>query len=328
MSLQQLVPVGWLVHIVVCHFILRYIRNNWIRATLTLVPCIVFTYAGCRDLPRLSMGSVALISIYWIMSLRIVQMIVFYPNEIPKFHWFVLKLFWTLLPIIPNNSKEKQWPIICDLISGVVKLILNHWIIRWLSNCGPSENYARSMIACFLILTGSHISDIMIAFVRLITREKYTVLSISNFPLFSKSLREFWGRRYNRLTSTVLNESVFKPVKQYLSSSTTAVLTTFLISGLLHAHIALVIFDDTQAIWITLAFFLMHGILCCAESYLAFPLPAPWGWLVTHLILFFTLPLATGPSTRNGPAFFKDNPPPFFDAPWLPQLPIPNTCLA
>lgn len=328
MSSQQLLSIGWLAHIVTSHFLLRHIRDNLTRATLTLVPCIALTYFGCRDLPQISMMSVVLVSLYWMVSIRIVQMVIFYPQEVRPFYSFVFNLVWTLFPIIPSNSREKQWPVVFDLISGIVKLILNHWIIRWLSNCEPSENYARSMMACFSILTASHTSDITIAFVRLLSRDKYTLLSMSNFPLFSKSLREFWGRRYNRLASSVFHEAIFTPVKQYLSSPAIAALAAFIFSGLLHAHIALVVLNDTQAVWTTLAFFVLHGILCCAESYLSIPLPAPLGWFLTHMILFFTLPLCTGPSTRNGPAFFKNSPPPLFDAPWLPQLPIPKTCLA
>jgi len=328
MSLQQLVSISWLAHIVVCHFLLRHIRNNSIRATLTLVPCIVLTYVGCRDLPQSSMSSVVVISIYWIMSMRITQMIIFSPHEARTFYSFIFKLFWTLLPVIRSDSKEKQWPIIFDLISGIMKLILNHWIFRWLVNCEPSENYARSIMVSILILTGSHMSDMLIAFVRLVTRDEYTLLSISNYPLFSKSLREFWGRRYNRLTSTVFNESIFKPVKQYLSSPLIASLLTFSVSGLLHAHIVLIDFNVTQSILPTFGFFFLHGILCCVESYLPIRLPAPLGWLITHLVLFFTLPLCTSPYTRQGPAYFVHNPPPFFNASWLPKLPIPNSCLA
>ena len=328
MSLQQLVSISWLAHIVLCHFVLRHIRNNSIRATLTLMPCIALTYAGCRNLPESSMVSVIFISTYWMVSIRIIQMIIFSPNELRTFSSFVGKLFWSFFPIIPSDSREKQGPIIFDLLSGIMKLILNHWLFRWIVSCEPSENYARSIMVSLLILTGSHMSDILIAVVRFVTRDKYTLLSISNYPLFSQSLREFWGRRYNRLTSTVFNESIFKPVKQYLLSPLIAAMITFIISGLLHAHIVLVDFNGTQSILPTFGFFFLHGILCCAEAYFTIRLSAPVGWLVTHLVLFVTLPLCMSPYTRRGAAYFARNPPALLDAPWLPKLPIPNSCLA
>ncbi|CAF1384598.1 unnamed protein product [Rotaria sp. Silwood1] len=42
-------------------------------------------------------------------------------------------------------------------------------------------------------------TEMQIALIRLITQDKYTLQSFANFPLFSRSLRDFWGRRYNRL---------------------------------------------------------------------------------------------------------------------------------
>ena len=327
MSFQQLILYFWLIYIVACQFLIRHIRNHGIRACCTLLPCIMFTYLSCRDLARLDMSSVMTVSIYWMMSIRIIQMILFCPKEARTLYSFIFKLFWTLFPWIPNHESSKQWPILLDFVSGFIKLILNHWIVRWLSHCEASENYARSIMVSFLVLTSSHVSDLMIGLVRLVTRDQYTLLSISNYPLFSKSLREFWGRRYNRLASTAFNECIFKPIKFYLSSSMIASLVTFIISGLLHAHIALVVFDDKRAILPTFGFFVLHGILCCSESALPFRLPAALGWILTHLILFLTLPLCTNPSSRHGPLFFRNNPPPLFDVPWLPQLPIPTTCL-
>ena len=329
MSLEQLVPIGWLMHIVSCHFLVRHIRHGGIRASFTIVPCIILTYLGCRNQPPLNMVSVVVISTYWMMSIRMIQMIVFYPDDERRpFHSFFLKLFWSFFPVIPTNAREKQWPVIFDFLCGFAKMILNHWLVRWLSVCEPSENYARSIMTAVMVLTSSYMADITLGFVRLVTRDKYTLLSINNFPLLSKSLREFWGRRYNRLTSTVFNESLFKPIKQRLGSPMVASLVVFIVSGLLHAHIALILFNDTDSIVSTFWFFLLHGFLCCIESYLPVRLPAPVGWFVTHTLLVLTLPFATGPSTKQGPVFFKNSPPAFFDAPWVPRLPVPNTCLA
>ena len=328
MSLQQLVSASWLAHVVVCHFLLRHIRNNSIRAALTLVPCIVLTYVGCRDLPPLTMSSIIVVSIYWMMSIRLIDMTVFSPHEVRTFYSFILKLFWNLFPIIPSNSREKQWPIIFDLVSGITKMVLHHWMFRWIVNCEAAENHARSVMVAFMILMSTNMSDFQTAVVRLVTRDKYTLLSISNYPLLGTSLRDFWGRRYNRLTSTVFNESIFKPIKQYSSSPLIASLVVFSVSGLMHAHIFFIDFNGAYSVWPTFGFFFLHGILCCTESYLSIRLPAPLGWLMTYSILYFTLPLCTGPYTRQGPAYFLRNPPPFLDATWLPKLPIPNTCLA
>ena len=326
MSPDQLVAIGWLAHIVVCHFVLRHIRNNAIRASLTILPCVALTYVGSRDLPQFNMNATLIISLYWIMSMRLVQMIVVYPHEQRPFHSFLGNLFWSLFPLIPSDSREKQWPIMFDVVSAMTKLIINQWLYRWIITCEPSESRTRSIMVAFMILTMSHISDLQIAFVRLVTRDKYTILSMSYYPLFSKSLREFWGRRYNRVASAVFKECIFKPINEHFSAPAIASLATFIISGLLHAHGVAVTYNSLPVALPTLAFFVVHGILCCVESYLSIRLPAPVGWLMTHSVLFVTLPLMMGAHTRQGAAYFGNNPPPFLDAPWLPKLPVPSYC--
>lgn len=323
MSSQTAAPIGWLIHFITCHYVIRRIPNDMARMILTLLPCVLLTYISCHGLPQYQMSSLIATSACWMVSIRIIQMVVFMPNEDCAFYSFILKPFWTIFPVISSANVEKQWPIIFDFISGFTKLIINQWIFRWLILSEPGDTYSRSIMLAMMILTSSHISDIQIGFVRLITRDKYTLVAINNYPLFSKSLREFWGRRYNRLASNVFKECVFQPIKARSSSPMLAAMATFIFSGLLHVHANLVLLNDTRTIIPTFAFFFLNGIACCIETYMAIRLPAPLGWFLTHCILFLTLPLSTGPYARQGPIYFEQNLPPLFDSKWIPKLPIP-----
>jgi len=167
-------------------------------------------------------------------------------------------------------------------------------------------------------------ADVQIAFVRLIARNKYTLLSFNNFPFLSRSLREFWGQRYNRLVGSLLKESVFEPARRVFSfSPMIAALTSFTLSGLLHAHVAVAAFGASSPLP-SLTFFLLQGAACCAETFWSINLPKPIGILVTHMFLLVTAPLYIGLFTRAGPNFFALNPPQLLNAVWLPQLPVPN----
>jgi hypothetical protein len=149
---------------------------------------------------------------------------------------------------------------------------------------------------------------------------------LTNFPFLSQSLREFWGRRYNQLVGTILRESIFQPVLQHLSSSTVASLIVFLVSGLLHVHLAFVTFKDSRSTVSTIIFFLLHGMTCTIEARTPLRLPIPIPWLLTQVFLLATASLQIGPITRVGPDFYAVNTPPLFEQKWIPKLPVPNFC--
>ncbi|MGK3747012.1 MAG: hypothetical protein ACI8RD_008636, partial [Bacillariaceae sp.] len=63
--------------------------------------------------------------------------------------------------------------------------------------------------------------------------------------LESTSPSDFWGRRWNLIVHTVLKNGCYKPVRKYFGR-TTAVLTTFLTSGIFHEWILYVVFGGSS----------------------------------------------------------------------------------
>jgi len=169
--------------------------------------------------------------------------------------------------------------------------------------------------------------DLEIVLVRILTRGEYTLESFTNFPIFSLSLREFWGQRYNRLINRVLKESIFEPIRFKFSSQTVGALTTFLISALFHVHIAFVAFDDLSHLFPTFFFFFIHGLACCVEANLKIQLSEYIGWFLTHMFLLLTAPFLLEPFIKKGSPYLVVHPPPLFHIEWFPQLPLPNFCL-
>ncbi|CAF4106047.1 unnamed protein product [Rotaria sordida] len=209
---------------------------------------------------------------------------------------------------------------------AIVKLILNNWIFQWFINCGPSDSYGKMAMFYVFLCTGTYVVDAQIALVRLVTRNKYTLESFNDVPFLSRSIREFWGRRYNRVVGSVLRESIFEPLRRLFSfSPTSAALASFVVSGLLHAHVSISVFGASSPLP-AFTFFLLHGIACCAEAYCPIVLPKPIGIIVTHVFLLLTTPLYIGLFTRAGPDFFVLNAPSLLNVKWLPQLPVPNFC--
>ncbi|UJR32578.1 hypothetical protein I4U23_020038 [Adineta vaga] len=327
MSSPLLLLAGWIAEVVVCFYYVRLLPNPLFRWILVLVPCIILTHLTTHDLPPFSMPSMLLSTFCWFASIRLIHWIVLSPNSYVKFTPFIRKLLWMFLPIVPCPVEyRKQWPLLYDFLLSSVKIILNHWLYRWLLSCPGSDSYARLIMFFTFAVTYTFFSDFLSGIIRLITRDQYMHTTTINFPILAHSLRDFWGRRYNQLVSTVFRESIFQPVRQQLSSSTIASLLVFLVSGLLHVHLAWISVHDSQVALSSLLFFILHGIACTIEAHIPFRLPILVSWFYTQLFLLATASLQIGVFVRAGPDFFPVNAPLFFDQKWLPKLPVPNFC--
>ena len=323
MQYSTLIPLLWLIHIIVCFYFIRTLRIFSHRALLTIIPCLLLIFIGCSDLPYFHISSVMTISLYWMITIRLIHLIIFSPDQIYSFHLYAGKFFWFFLPIVPCESRK---PITFYLLLAGIKLLLNHWIYQWLRMCEPNDSYGRIVMFYINVCTGTFLIDIQIALVRLITQNKYSVLDFNDYPFLSKSIREFWGRRYNRLVGTLLKESIFDPVRRLpYSSPIIGAMASFIISGLLHAHVAVSGFGASSPLP-AFFFFVLQGLVCCAVAVFPFNLPKPLGILLTQAFLLVTSPLYIGLFTRAGPEFYESNKPLLFDVPWFPKLPVPNFC--
>jgi hypothetical protein len=81
-------------------------------------------------------------------------------------------------------------------------------------------------------------------------------------PLASKTLGEFWGRRWNLAFHAVARDRVFKPVAKRWGAAA-GVLATFFFSGLLHELLLSVPVGGGYGL--PFAYFLLHGVLVTAE---------------------------------------------------------------
>ncbi|TKY45466.1 long-chain-alcohol O-fatty-acyltransferase 1 [Spatholobus suberectus] len=92
-----------------------------------------------------------------------------------------------------------------------------------------------------------------------------------NEPYLSTSLQDFWGRRWNLMVTRILRPTVYHPVyrmsMQFVGPScamSTAVLATFLVSGLMHELIYYYL-ARAPPTWEVTCFFVLHGVYMAAE---------------------------------------------------------------
>jgi hypothetical protein len=121
-------------------------------------------------------------------------------------------------------------------------------------------------------------------------------------PLYSRSLREFWGRRWNIAFSEMTAISVYRPLKAR-SGAATATGMAFLFSGLLHE--AAISLPVRAGFGRPLGYFALHAVAMLTERRLAAAGHAidsrPWlgrawtiSWLVVPLPLLFHCPFLAG----------------------------------
>jgi hypothetical protein len=116
----------------------------------------------------------------------------------------------------------------------------------------------------------------------------------------SQSVSDFWGRRWNVAVHKGLKNGVYKPARYLTNSKLMGVLAAFVMSGIIHEYVNLVIFSRTniEFKWKYMLFFGWNACLIFAEhtfgslemvQNIISKLPKP---LITALVLCTALPVA------------------------------------
>ncbi|KAL4010360.1 hypothetical protein IC575_030211 [Cucumis melo] len=97
------------------------------------------------------------------------------------------------------------------------------------------------------------------------------LLPYFNEPYLSDSLQDFWGRRWNLMTSRILRLAVYDPCRNLTvgiigrrRASMVAVMATFGVSGLMHELIYFYM-GRMAPTWEVSCFFVVHGVCVVAE---------------------------------------------------------------
>ncbi len=117
-------------------------------------------------------------------------------------------------------------------------------------------------------------------------------------PIMSRTVGEFWSRRWNRAISTWLSENAFRPAARR-GGIAAGVMAAFGVSALLHFVPIWVAFELRYAIMMG-SFFLVHGVVVIVESKLGVPRwPRALGHTWTLAVFAITAPLFVEPMLRS-----------------------------
>jgi alginate O-acetyltransferase complex protein AlgI len=119
----------------------------------------------------------------------------------------------------------------------------------------------------------------------------YGVEKLWDNPIASTSLMEFWGRRWNRIFSGMLRETLFLPLSRRVGAGL-ALFAVFFYSGLLHENLS---FAAMSGFGLPLLYFLIQGAATFLETLRPFRRSLqrrPWlGWLWTAAVVVTPVPL-------------------------------------
>ncbi|XP_065864768.1 acyl-CoA--sterol O-acyltransferase 1-like [Euphorbia lathyris] len=149
----------------------------------------------------------------------------------------------------------------------------------------------------FLFSCKTYIDFVLVAIFPIKMKEingRYELLQLFDKPYLAKSLQEFWGRRWNRLASYVLRQTIYVPTQNSLkgvvgngAAKMGALVITLVVSGVMHELMFYYITCGKRPTWECAHFFVLQGVCMVLEAGFRYF----WRWKPFHPLLpnFFTL---------------------------------------
>ncbi|KAF8391637.1 hypothetical protein HHK36_023943 [Tetracentron sinense] len=255
-----------------CYFISRKIPKGKFRL-LSLLPIFHLFTVLPMTLSTVMLSGITALSITWLANFKLL-LFAFGQGPLSDDYSSSLLRFISLacLPIKINQTPSPQITkhVPKSSLDSAIKALLLA-ILIYTYNYGEyiNSNIILLFKCCFMYLA----LDIPLAIAGFLAR---TLLSLElepqfNKPYLSTSLQDFWGRRWNLVVSTILSQTVYKPIRSFSvpvlgtrSGQVLGVVSTFVVSGLMHELIFYYI-TRVDPTWEVTCFFVLHGICTAVE---------------------------------------------------------------
>ena len=200
----------------------------------------------------------------------------------------VLFPFMDARRIVKGTAGLRAGPLAITALEVVIAIAFFVWVGRlpWTAPYSGLANVERTLlggISCYFFVdaTGRGVHALLASI-------GVDIEKPHDHPILSRSLSEFWGKRWNRAVGRWLHDNAFRPVAVRLGIPA-GVLAAFVVSALLHFIPLLLISNLAAATWMG-SFFVLHGILVLVESKLRIG-----GRVLTIATFLVTAPMFVGP---------------------------------
>jgi alginate O-acetyltransferase complex protein AlgI len=241
---------------------------------------------------------VAIVSLQ-LLSMKIIVVVESYTGKMKlnPLQWTAFALGWFgMRPALFESFPSQRLPYATTAMRGLSRIGIG-FLLVYLSAVIEGANVSLKPLADLVLLVG--ISFILHFGVLSLSTAYWrwwgiNVKELFRSPYKSRSLNEFWGKRWNMAFSEMTTLIAYRPLKLKLGN-TEAMIASFLLSGILH-EIAISL-PVKAGYGLPLLYFALHGILMYTESKIAWVqkilankiLSHVWvlGWLVLPIHLLF-----------------------------------------
>ena len=240
---------------------------GWIIAIATVV---VSTFVTTNESALVRM----LVIVYLqLLSMKVLVAIESYSgeNKLTIFQWLAFSLGWfgmrpVLFEKLPSASKEYR----TLLVKGITRIIVG-FILLYLSSLFTRSTYTNQFFLPELLMLAG-VSFILHFGILNLSTASWRAVGVDVSELFrspykSKSLKEFWGKRWNLAFSEMTALIAYRPLRDKVGVEW-AVVLSFLLSGLLH-EIA-ISFPVNAGYGLPMIYFIIHAIAMQLESKVKF----------------------------------------------------------
>ncbi len=292
MDINQCYLISWGIFLLLAGYFLPCIKSkntarliSWSIIILTTLFSILITkgqsplyrMAAIASLQLLAMKSIVMVETYTGKpGINIIQWVVFAQG------WFGMRPrpFENLIAKPLNNIRPLLVTGITRILLGIALLFCAFYLRETTTVFFLPELVMLVGLSFILHFGILNISTALWRFLGVDVRE----LFIS--PYKSKSLKEFWGKRWNMAFSEMTALIAYKPLKSGYGI-TAAMLISFFLSGILHE--VAISFPVNSGYGLPLLYFVIHGTLMYAESNLAVVRKIIDHKFLCHLWVFFWL---------------------------------------
>ena len=261
----------WAFALLICGYFFPTIKNKkaarillgWIIVVIGVFVSIQITKSN-SPLYRM-----LIITTLQLFSMKLMVMIETYPSK-PRLNfiqwlcfatgWFGMRpqLFETLISKPLNESGKIFIKGLARIVIGVYLLFISKWIYQPLFIFQTLSSLLMLIGLSFILHFGIlNLSTVLWRFLGVNVKELF------QSPYKSKSLKEFWGRRWNIAFSEMTALIVYKPVKKKFGNKT-GVIAAFLLSGLLHE--VAISCPVNSGYGLPFAYFVIHALVMNVED--------------------------------------------------------------